>query len=52
MAAEPKMPSAMAGLETFSLSDSNDDDEEEVDTRDVKDADSFFNLPDDADDKD
>ncbi|MFT7106444.1 MAG: hypothetical protein ACJAVT_000964, partial [Yoonia sp.] len=52
MPAEPKMPSAMAGLETFSLSDSNDDEEVE-DKRDVKDAESFFNLPDDdEDDKD
>jgi hypothetical protein len=51
MPAEPKMPSAMAGLETFSLSESNEDEEEE-DKRDVSDADSFFNLPDDAEDKD
>ncbi len=51
MPAEPKMPSAMAGLETFSLSDPRDEEEEEDDNRDVSDADSFFNLPDD-DDKD
>ena len=47
MAPEPKMPSALAGLETFSLSDSDDDKE---DTRDISDADSFFNLPDGGDD--
>jgi hypothetical protein len=52
MAPEPKMPSAMAGLETFSLSDPRDDAEEQKDTRDVKDADSFFNLPDDDDEDD
>ena len=52
MPAEPKMPSAMAGLETFSLSDPREeDDEDEKDNRDVSDAESFFNLPDD-DDKD
>ena len=51
MPAEPKMPTAMAGLETFSLSDSNDDEDVE-DKRDVKDADSFFNLPDDDDQDD
>ena len=44
---EPKMPTAIAGLETFSLS-AMDDDEKEPD---LPDADSFFNLPDDADDE-
>jgi len=48
MEPEPKMPASMAGLETFSLADPRGDDEEEPDTRDVSDADSFFNLPDDA----
>ena len=54
MPAEPKLPSAMAGLETFSLSDPRDEETEEeaVDNRDVSDADSFFNLPDDDDSKD
>ena len=45
---EPKMPSSISGLETFSLSDPEGDprgEEEEEDTRDVADADSFFNLP-------
>ncbi|WP_102108573.1 DUF1013 domain-containing protein [Oceaniglobus roseus] len=53
--AEPRIPTAIAGLETFSLSGSNDDEDEE-DKRDVADADSFFNLPgdprDDEDDDD
>ena len=51
MPSEPKMPSAMAGLETFSLADARDD-EEDLETKnsnlDVSDADSFFNLPDDV----
>ncbi len=46
METEPKIPSAIAGLETFSLGDDvSEDAEAEVD---VSDADSFFNLPDDA----
>jgi hypothetical protein len=48
MAPEPKMPSAIAGLETFSLSASDD----EKDNTDFSDADSFFNLPDDDDEDD
>ena len=48
MPAEPKIPSAIEGLETFSLSDSNDDDDED-DTSDILDADSFFNLPNSGD---
>ena len=54
MAPEPKMPSALAGLETFSLSDPRDEveDEEEEDNRDITDADSFFNLPGNDDDED
>ena len=54
MAPEPKMPSAMAGLETFTLSDprgEEEDDEDMQDDRDITDADSFFNLP-DSDDED
>ncbi|WP_170444401.1 DUF1013 domain-containing protein [Ruegeria arenilitoris] len=42
MDAAPKIPTAIEGLETFSLSD--DGDEEKVDEA-VVDADSFFNLP-------
>jgi uncharacterized protein len=48
MAPEPRMPSAIAGLETFSLSASDD----EKDNTDFSDADSFFNLPDDDDEDD
>ena len=47
--AEPKIPTAISGLETFSLSE-NDDDHREDDK--VPDADTFFNLPNDADDED
>lgn len=45
MEAEPKIPSAIEGLETFSLAD---DEEDDLDTRSddaFADADSFFNLP-------
>jgi hypothetical protein len=48
---EPKMPSSIAGLETFSLSTDLDADDEEEDTS-VPDKDTFFNLPDNADDDD
>ncbi len=44
--AESKIPSSISGLETFSLSDTGEE-LEEKDDRDVRDADSFFNLPDD-----
>ncbi len=40
--AEPRMPTAIEGLETFSLS--NDDDEDDAEDN-LVDADSFFNLP-------
>lgn len=43
MEAEPRIPTAISGLETFSLSD--DDDSEKEKEPDVLDADSFFNLP-------
>ncbi len=46
---EPEIPAAMAGLEAFTLG--NDTPEPEEDTS-VPDADSFFNLPDDAGDDD
>jgi hypothetical protein len=46
MAPEPRLPTAIEGLETFSLSEDDDDD----DGKDFSDADSFFNLPGDADD--
>lgn len=47
MPAEPKIPSAIAGLETFSLGEEEPEKEE-----DLPDADSFFNLPDSSDDED
>ncbi|TCO71954.1 DUF1013 domain-containing protein [Rhodovulum euryhalinum] len=46
---EPRLPTAISGLETFTLSGARDDDEED-DT--IPDADSFFNLPDADDDED
>ncbi len=56
MDTEPRMPTAISGLETFTLSDNDDPrgaDDEEEDTREYSDADSFFNLPDsDEDDED
>ncbi|WP_370300604.1 DUF1013 domain-containing protein [Pseudooceanicola sp.] len=60
MEPEPKIPTAIEGLETFSLSGSSSDDDEEEKPKkdgDYADADSFFNLPhgshdDDEDDED
>jgi hypothetical protein len=58
---EPKIPSAISGLETFTLGGTAAEDEDEVEAAhdDTRDADSFFNLPagggddenDDEDDK-
>lgn len=46
METEPRIPTAIEGLETFTLGGSKDKDEEkEEDERDVSDAESFFNLP-------
>jgi len=45
---EPKLPSAIEGLETFTLGDA--DEEKEDDS--VPDAETFFNLPNDDDDED
>ncbi|MEL6464704.1 MAG: cell cycle transcriptional regulator TrcR [Pseudomonadota bacterium] len=42
MEAEPKIPTAIEGLETFSLADDGDEDE---DKSTLVDADSLFNLP-------
>ena len=53
MSSEPKMPTAIAGLENFSLSQSED--EEEKNPADYSNADAFFNLPhgdDDDEDED
>ncbi|PWE32360.1 DUF1013 domain-containing protein [Maritimibacter sp. 55A14] len=48
MESEPKIPSSISGLETFTLGGS-DDDEEEKKPRHV-DADTLFNLPESSDD--
>jgi hypothetical protein len=45
---EPRMPTAISGLETFSLSDDTPEEKEEP----LPDADSFFNLPSGKDDED
>ena len=49
MDAEPKIPTAIEGLETFTLSGSGDDADEDDDASkdkgDYRDADSFFSLP-------
>ncbi|GHG85270.1 DUF1013 domain-containing protein [Pseudodonghicola xiamenensis] len=42
---EPKIPTAIEGLETFTLSGSHDADEDKRPEPDITDADSFFNLP-------
>jgi hypothetical protein len=53
MGIEPKAPSAIEGLETFTLStDVVDDDEDTSKNSDFRDAESFFNLPDGGDDED
>jgi hypothetical protein len=44
MSPEPRLPTAIAGLETFTLT-GNDDDEDDGRNKPVPDADSFFNLP-------
>lgn len=43
MEPEPRIPTAISGLETFSLTGSDDEDED--DKSDLVDADSLFNLP-------
>ena len=52
MDAEPRLPSAIEGLETFSLSGSSSDNDEQGSKGDYSDADSFFNLPDGTHDDD
>ncbi len=50
METEPRLPSSMEGLETFSLSDPRgEDDEEKRSDNEYLDADSFFNLPEGGD---
>jgi len=48
MDAEPRLPSAIEGLETFSLTGTDEDEEDKTKDEDYADADSFFNLPDGA----
>jgi uncharacterized protein len=50
MSPDARIPTAIAGLETFSLSDPRGEEEEE--DRSVPDAETFFNLPNDEDDED
>ncbi len=50
MSPEARIPSSIAGLETFTLSDPRGEEEEEDLT--VPDAESFFNLPNDDDEDD
>ena len=56
MDTEPRMPTAIEGLETFTLSGNSGADDEEEEKRkspsNFADADSFFNLPDSDDDED
>lgn len=51
MEAEPKIPAAIEGLETFTLGDSADDADEKEDDANYADADSFFNLSSDDGDE-
>ncbi len=51
MDAEPRIPTAIEGLETFTLSGSDEGDEP-VEPESVADADSFFNLPKGGDEDD
>ena len=51
MDTEPKMPTSIEGLETFTLS-GNPADDEEKDHGDYSDADSFFKLPEGGSDTD
>ena len=47
MEPEPEIPAGLAGLEAFALADDTSEPEEDTS---IPDADSFFNLPDDAGD--
>ena len=51
MDTEPKIPSAIEGLGTFTLSTDVVDDEDEKKDSDFADAESFFNIPDAGDDE-
>jgi hypothetical protein len=45
MEAEPRIPTAIEGLETFTLAGDDEDEKEDADKSRPVDADSFFNLP-------
>ena len=45
MPEEPRIPAAISGLETFTLADAPEEEEDERQHGDLLDADSFFNLP-------
>ncbi|MGR3372288.1 DUF1013 domain-containing protein [Pseudooceanicola sp.] len=45
METEPRMPTAIEGLETFSFSEDDEDEDDKEKAGDFADADSFFNLP-------
>ncbi|MEP3296739.1 MAG: cell cycle transcriptional regulator TrcR [Pseudoruegeria sp.] len=51
MEPEPRIPSAIEGLETFTLGDDPRDEDEEKTEGDFSDADSFFNLPEGGDEE-
>jgi hypothetical protein len=52
MEAEPRIPTAIEGLETFTLTGTKDEEDEKEDKAEYADAESFFNLPADSDDDD
>ena len=52
MDAEPRLPSAIEGLETFTLGGSSSNSDGSDSSQDYADADSFFNLPDGTHDDD
>ncbi|MDF1727320.1 MAG: DUF1013 domain-containing protein [Sulfitobacter sp.] len=52
MDTEPKIPTAIEGLETFTLSDNDDEDEDADKNKDFSNADSFFSLPEGDEDED
>ncbi|WP_179378618.1 DUF1013 domain-containing protein [Jannaschia marina] len=49
---EPKIPSNISGLETFSLSGNDAEEDEEEKDGDLRDAESYFNLPEDSEEDD
>ncbi len=52
MDTEPRMPTAIEGLETFTLSGNRDEDEDDDEKGDFSDAESFFKIRDDEDEDD